>query len=94
MAEFCCFCTKEIPAGACQQSQKIGGVFYPLHVGCADVWANQEIPVCTITYDDGGYTTDLDGAIEHLKNMEPDGDEISISTSKMPRIKFLTLPEM
>lgn len=88
----CVQCKTEIPKGACQQGQKIDGVWYPLHVGCADIWASEKIKVYTILDDHGYITASIEDVCCHIENVEP-GDSVEITVRQMERIKYLNLPE-
>lgn len=92
MSDKCCYCNNEIPLGACQQSQVIDGDFYPLHVGCADEWAKEEIEVWTIESEDYGYTSKKECVLAEIENLDFD-QKITFEKRKMERFKFLTLPE-
>jgi len=93
--QICVQCKTEIPIGACQQSQKIDGVTYPLHIGCADAWAEEQIAVWTLSSDHDGFTIDsLECVKQHVENMDADDEEsVEITARKMKRIDFLKLPE-
>jgi hypothetical protein len=92
-AEVCLHCKQEIPAGACQQGQLIDGDWYPLHVGCADAWCAEVIPVWTIHSDGQGYTVgEPENVAGHIESMEM-AEVLSIKRWEMPRLKYLTLPE-
>lgn len=90
--EYCLVCDGEITMSMCQQSQFIDGVSYPLHVGCFDQWAEEEIEVWTVTAEDYGYTTDRESVLAEIDNLEDD-QELTVRKWKMPRLKYLTLPE-
>lgn len=92
MSKTCVQCLCQIPDGACQQSQIIDGDWYPLHVGCVDAWATEEVEVWTILTEDYGYTTDKMCVIQEIDHLEDD-QELTVKKWKMPRLKYLTLPE-
>ena len=90
--EYCLQCCLEIPPGACQQGGLINGEWHPFHVGCSEVWCNEEIEVWTITAEDYGYTSDKDSVLAEIDHLEDD-QELTVRKWKMPRIKYLELPE-
>jgi len=92
-SETCAHCRAVIPAGAVQQGQLIDDDWYPLHVGCADAWATEEIPVWTIEHEDYGYTTGSASMAEGEAAELEDGQSITVTRGKMQRLKYLTLPE-
>lgn len=92
-AETCCFCKVEIPAGACQQSQRVDEEWFPLHVGCAEAWVNEAIPVWTIEHCDYGYTTAAVGDVEcEIAELEHE-QSITVTRRSMARLEYLKLPE-
>lgn len=91
--EICRYCGTEIPPNACQEGQHIDGVWYPLHVGCADTWLNEMIPVWTVTSDGFGYTEGhARNLVDLIENMD-EGSEYQIERRTMKRIDYLNLPE-
>lgn len=90
--EKCAHCAQIIPVNACQQGQLIDGEWYPLHVGCFDSWAEEEVEAWVIVTEDYGYTSDRDSVTAEIDHLEP-GDKITIEKTMMPRLKYLTLPE-
>lgn len=92
MSEVCVQCKEIIPDNACQQGQKIDDIWYPLHLGCADAWASEELEVWTIATEDYCYTDFKDSVIAEIDNLEEE-QELILRKWKMPRLQFLTLPE-
>ena len=90
--EKCVYCHESIPMNAVQQGQSIDGTWYPLHVGCFDEWAEEEIEVWTVKAEDYGYTSDRASVIAEIDHLEDD-QEITFRKWKMPRLKYLMLPE-
>jgi hypothetical protein len=95
MIEICVQCKTEIPTNACQQGQKIDGEWYPLHVGCADVWANELIPVWVVDWDGefGHVEPSLDTIKAYISELEPDERMTVQGRPPMKRIEYLNLPE-
>ncbi len=91
-AEQCLVCHGDITMTMCQQSQEIDGTSYPLHVGCFDVWANEEIEVFTVRTEDYAYTTNYSSVLAEMHEMSY-GDEVTVKKWKMPRLKYLMMPE-
>lgn len=95
----CLQCKGDIHLNDCQQGQLIDGTFYPLHIGCADVWCSEKIPVYVVENDEQGYTTaNLEDVFDEIRCTEllDDDDEQSVTVTirKMARIAYLKLPEI
>lgn len=88
MSEKCVQCLREIGSTDCQQGQKIDDTWYPIHIGCADLWANEDWES-----DQGHTEANLETVQAYVAELEP-GDSVTIERREMKRIEFLRLPEL
>jgi hypothetical protein len=95
VVSICLQCKTEIPFGACQQGQLIDGRWHALHIGCADIWFGEELPLFRITFPAGkgtGYVAEnLDG-LNDLESEHAD-DVYGVQRIYMKRGEFLRLPD-
>lgn len=92
--EKCAHCGGDITPTMCQQGGTFNGVYYPLHVGCGDVWGNEQINVWSVSFKGACSltVTDVESVIDVIREMDID-DEYSIERNNMKRVDYLKLPE-
>jgi hypothetical protein len=90
----CWVCKGAMNVGMCQSGVRHDGETKAAHVGCADLWSNEEIHVWKVASPgNGSYCEEFpENVTEMLKEMSH-GEEYVITRMVMKRAKYESLPE-